>query len=262
VEKVRKYGNEPFRVVVIHGGPGGAGQVASVARELSKITGVLEPIQTEFSINGQVQELYDTLKSNSNTPITLIGHSWGAMLSIIFASKFPTIVNKLILISCGPLESKYISANVMNNRLNRMSDEEKKQFNKIINDLENSKVENKNTIFTTLSELMSNVDSYDPALDENEFIDAQYDIFANVWDEAETFRSESGFEDAVRKIKCPMIAIHGDYDPHPAKAIKDFLSSVLTNFEFILLDKCGHYPWLERKAKKKFYSTIKDMLIR
>ncbi len=43
---IRKYGNPPFSVAVIHGGPGAPGEMAPVARELSSRWGVLEPLQT------------------------------------------------------------------------------------------------------------------------------------------------------------------------------------------------------------------------
>jgi hypothetical protein len=66
---VRYYGKEPFQVAVIHGGPG---SVAAIARELSKNYGVLEPIQTKTSLEGQVLELYGVLMAFGDLPITLI----------------------------------------------------------------------------------------------------------------------------------------------------------------------------------------------
>jgi len=40
LEKFRKYGNAPFRVTVIHGGPGAAGDAAPIARKLGETRGV------------------------------------------------------------------------------------------------------------------------------------------------------------------------------------------------------------------------------
>ena len=84
---VRYYGKEPFQVAVIHGGPGAPGSVAAIARELSMNYGVLEPIQTKTSLEGQVLELYGVLKAFGDLPVTLIGHSWGSMVSIYHNSK-------------------------------------------------------------------------------------------------------------------------------------------------------------------------------
>ena len=52
--KTRKYGTSPYQVAVIHGGPGAPGYMAPVARELSNKLGVLEPIQTCDTIQGQI----------------------------------------------------------------------------------------------------------------------------------------------------------------------------------------------------------------
>ena len=57
MKNLRKYGHSPYTVAVVHGGPGAPGEMAPVARELSSITGVLEPLQTKYSLEGQVQEL-------------------------------------------------------------------------------------------------------------------------------------------------------------------------------------------------------------
>ena len=89
MKNLRKYGKAPFKVAVIHGGPGAPGEMAPVARELSLVSGVLEPLQTAATIEGQIGELKDILKKNGHLPVTLIGWSWGAWLSFIFAAQYP-----------------------------------------------------------------------------------------------------------------------------------------------------------------------------
>ncbi len=54
MKNLRKYGKAPFKVAVIHGGPGAPGEMAPVARELSSVSGVLEPLQTATTIEGQI----------------------------------------------------------------------------------------------------------------------------------------------------------------------------------------------------------------
>src|SRR4030043_566948 len=98
MENLRKYGHEPFKVAVIHGGPGAPGEVAPVARELSSDMGVLEPLQTAKTIEEQIQELRAILEKNGDIPVTLIGFSWGAILPFIFAARNSLLVRKLILI--------------------------------------------------------------------------------------------------------------------------------------------------------------------
>jgi hypothetical protein len=86
VKRLRTYGKPPFRIAVLHGGPGAPGYMAPVARELCTICGVLEPLQTATSLEGQLQELWTALKENGDPPVTLIGSSWGAMFGYIFSA--------------------------------------------------------------------------------------------------------------------------------------------------------------------------------
>jgi len=72
------YGSPPFSVALIHGGPGAPGEMAPVARELSSDIGVLEPLQSEKTIDGQVEELREVLETDAKLPVILVGYSWGA----------------------------------------------------------------------------------------------------------------------------------------------------------------------------------------
>src|SRR5712692_10060037 len=54
MQNLRLYGQSPFTVAVLHGGPGAPGTMAPVARELATEWGVLEPLQTADSLDGQV----------------------------------------------------------------------------------------------------------------------------------------------------------------------------------------------------------------
>ncbi|PKL57949.1 MAG: alpha/beta hydrolase, partial [Methanomicrobiales archaeon HGW-Methanomicrobiales-5] len=107
---VRKWGAGPFPVAVIHGGPGAPGEMAPVARELSAIKSVLEPFQTETSLEGQIQELRSVLSDHGRVPVTLIGFSWGAFLSWMVAARYPALVSKLILVSSAPFEEQYAAS--------------------------------------------------------------------------------------------------------------------------------------------------------
>ena len=60
----RKYGKAPYKIAVIHGGPGAGGEMAPIARELASSWGVLEPFQTVTSLEGQIEELKTVLEKN------------------------------------------------------------------------------------------------------------------------------------------------------------------------------------------------------
>ena len=58
---IRKYGKKPYQIAVIHGGPGDIGSLGVVARTLSSQVGVLEPIQSKFTVWDLVDELEQQL---------------------------------------------------------------------------------------------------------------------------------------------------------------------------------------------------------
>ena len=86
-DSFRLYGTAPYDLVFIHGGPGARGSLAGVAQELGKTRGVLEALQTRYSIEELLSELHGQLQ-HAHAPVVLAGHSWGAWLGILYAARF------------------------------------------------------------------------------------------------------------------------------------------------------------------------------
>jgi pimeloyl-ACP methyl ester carboxylesterase len=256
LKNLRKYGKRPFAVAVIHGGPGAGGEMAPVARELASNCGVLEPIQTAKSLKGQLEELKTVLEKNADLPVFLIGFSWGAWLSFIFAAKNHEFVKKLILIGSGPYEEKY-AAKILETRLKRLSKMEWAEAESLIEVLNNPTQKNRKSEFIRLNTLFSKTDTYASATGEYEPIDFRPDIFHNVWKDGAELRKSGRLLEIGKHIRCPVVAIHGDYDPHPAEGVQKPLNAILKNFRFIMLERCGHKPWVEREVKEQFFRILK-----
>jgi pimeloyl-ACP methyl ester carboxylesterase len=259
MKNLRTYGKAPFNVAVIHGGPGAAGEMAPVARELASNWGVLEPLQTEASVEGQTQELRSVLEKNANLPVFLIGFSWGAWLSYMVTARYPSLVRKLILVGSGPFEEKY-AAGIEKTRLGRFNTEERREIESLYEVLDDPAAKDKGKAFARFGALFSKADAYDPIKHKSEAIDFDPDIFQSVWTEAAERRKSGQLLEIGKCIQCPVTAIHGDYDPHPAGGIEKPLSAIVKKFRFILLANCGHKPWIERQAKDKFYASLKQEL--
>ncbi len=254
---LRKYGNPPYTVAVVHGGPGAGGGMAPVAQELSSKWGILEPIQTKNSVRGQIEELKQLLESQSSDPVSLIGSSWGAWLITFLAAEYPHLVKKLILVGAGPYDEKY-TKEFQTNRLSRLSIAERAEFQKIINFLANPFTEGKDRLIKRLGELASKTDDFDPINFPQDLQEYSFnaDIFAGVWPQAAQWRKNGKLLEFAAKVQCPVVAIHGDYDPHPAEGVKLPLSKAIKNFQFYLLEKCGHEPWKEKHARAFFFEIL------
>jgi len=257
---VRTYGVAPFSIVLVHGGPGAAGEMASLAADLSTGRGILEPLQTATSVAGQITELEAAIEFLGDRPVILIGFSWGAWLSLMVAAEYPASVRKLILIGCGPFEED-LAVRVLENRLNRLGEEERSAFISNLLILSDPDECEKDTALTRLGTLVAKTDSFDPIHETGpEGIDFRGDIFQRVWEEAAEMRRTGKLLTLAAKIQCPVIAIHGDIDPHPADGVQIPLKTFLQDFQFILLKNCGHKPWIERQAREEFFRILNKEL--
>lgn len=255
----RKYGKEPFSVVIVHGGPGAPGYMKPVAEELSEVYGVIEPLQSGDTIDRQLDELKEIIKNNCTLPVTLIGHSYGAWLITIFASEYPEFIKNIILVSSGPFDAEYVYR--INETINkRLQGEDLIELKRLREELNNPEQINKKEIFKRFGKLSSKADYYKRISDVDYVLDYQPDIFQTVMREVLYMRKSGKLLKIAGRLKCPVLAIHGDFDPHPYEGVEKSLKGVVSDFRFTLLKNCGHYPWNEVYAKEEFYKTLKNEL--
>jgi len=259
MQNLRRYGNKPFRVAVIHGGPGAAGEMAPVARELASQRGMLEPLQSATSVAGQIDELKTVLETDADLPVTLIGYSWGAWLGTLCAAHHPALVQKLILVSSGPFEERY-TAGIQTTRLSRLSESERCEMDALMEAMKDPAVSDKDALLARFGKLFTRADACDPAPLDDEAPEVCWDIHTRVWREAAQLRSSGKLLALAARIACPVLAVHGDYDPHPAAGVREPLAAALEDFQFVLLKHCGHKPWIEKQAAGLFYNVLRDAL--
>ncbi len=257
METIRKYGQKPFRIGLLHGGPGASGEMRPVAKNLSDDFGIIEFLQTEKSVNGQIEELYRQIKLHADLPITLIGHSWGAWLGFLFASRHPKFLQKLILVSAGAFENEY-NNDLIITRLNRLDQKDRLEAERLILIINSGRPDN--SIFKQFGKLMTIADSYDCLPSDNNSVDLNIEIYQAVWAEASKLRETKELINCANLISIPVVAIHGDHDSHPIDGVKIPLSKGLSDFRMIIIKDCGHTPWRERFAKDVFFEILRKEL--
>src|SRR5262249_43378471 len=100
----------------VHGGPGAAGSIAAVAARLGERFDVLEPWQrgssdVPLTVAQHVADLRALLDEQRRDAATakvkpaLVRHSWGALLTLIFAAHFPERVGPLVIICPGTFDA-------------------------------------------------------------------------------------------------------------------------------------------------------------
>jgi len=258
----RTWGTPPYQVAILHGGPGAPGEVAPVAKELSRDFGVLEPFQTEGSIDGQLAELYVQLRDTASLPVCLIGWSWGAWLAYLFTATHPAFVNKLILVSSGPFEQRYVEE-AKQIRLSRLAEGERKrviELERIIND---PRMVNDEALFAEFGRLYDKADTFCRLRTSEEAdmptvdLPGQPEIFRRVWSEATALRSSGKLLNIGRSIACPVTLIQGDHD---ARHVDDSLRQVISDLTYVPIPECGHHPWKERYGRHRFFAALREIL--
>jgi len=261
---IRKYGNEPVEIAVIHGGPGACGSVARIGKELSKSFGVIEPIQTKHSIPELIEELYEQVCSITKNPITMLGHSWGAWLVVLFAAKYPKLVKQIILVGSGPFKKEYVEL-IMQRRLNNLTESESELFRYLVSQLKNNSTTNKDEILGRLGALAEKSDSYELLeKQDNEINNLPTDgeAYSSVWSQADEMRSNGMLVRELNKLKCSVVVIHGEHDSHPVEGVVEPLEDSGIIFETYILPKCGHSPFNEKYAYERFYQILFDIIQR
>jgi pimeloyl-ACP methyl ester carboxylesterase len=253
---VRKYGKPPFRVAVLHGGPGAPGYMAPVARELAQVTGVLEPLQTTDSLEGQISELRTQLADHADVPVTLIGSSWGAVLALILAAREVKLVRKLILVGSAVFDAQN-SSRVEARRMSRLDAGKRGRYEALKMELEKATPAGSRRLMKEWGKIIFEADAHDPLTTDLEVLDLQYELHKKVWSDFVVLRDHpTRLGSEFSRIDVPVLVLHGDFDPHPIEGIRPFLENCLRDVRFHTLSECGHYPWIERRARTGFFDIL------
>lgn len=171
----------------------------------------------------------------------VFGHSFGGMLASYYASKFPDKIKGLVLSSSGGINMDLFS-NL--NLLSRLSNVERDSLN-----YWNSKIANGNT-------------SYYARLQRGKYLAPAYlfdksniPIIAQRLTQGNTIVNQLVYqnmreidfdcEKELKTFKAPVLIIQGKEDIIP-QSIGNYANNIFQNSKLIILEKCGHYGWLDR----------------
>jgi len=256
IKMVRLHGKAPYKTVCIHGGPGAIGSLKTCAEELSRLTesGVVEALQSQYSIAGLIEELYLQITEYCEEKPTLIGHSWGAWLAVLFAGKYPKICKNMILVSCPPLTDQYVKE-ISLRRLRNLSDEESKIFQRMIDRVATDEDIKK------IPGILEKSDNY--CLESREKLiadEADHEMYNRIWNEAAKLRTTGELLTAFKNIQSKLFLIQGSFDPHPVEGVVEPLEENGIPCQTYILEKCGHSPFMEKYAKEKFYDILQAII--
>jgi pimeloyl-ACP methyl ester carboxylesterase len=165
----------------------------------------------------------------------------------------------LILVGSGSFDARY-GPQTLETRLTRLSAEDRAEALELMKVVEGPDADQDS--FQRFGELLHSVDTYEQIEDDNnpDALPEQPEAYRKVWPEVEKIRSDGVFLELASRIGCPVIGIHGDYDSHPAEGVREPLARLVKDFRFVLLERCGHIPWTERRGREPFYEILEEGL--
>ena len=192
-------------------------------------------------------------KGIGDEQVTLVGHSWGASLALLYAAKFPGELKQVVLLGPAPLTleisdlfEKELFARLSHSDHERVLHLEKQMRAELdanrrheLNDLASQRLH----LLTPSYHHDSSVDQKLPriTIDFLSFLASQESLWSMV---------ESGeLNRLLGEITVPVVCIHGEEDPIPVLETFKFFGAALKHFIGYSLPKCGHFPWLEPAAQ-------------
>lgn len=258
--RIRRHGAEGPVVIVLHGGPGASGSAEELAEGLSDMFRVVEPWQRRsgghepLSVARHVADLHEVVLNvcDGQYP-ALVGESWGAMLSLAYAAEHSQESGPIVLVGCGTFDKKSRGVGVKI-REERIAQHIAKhpEFTDDLNLDSNDRIMKWHEMTDTYRSNPSSPQADDIVFDGKGHV--------QTWNDMLRCQESGLYPAAFSHIVSPVLMLHGAYDPHPGKMIRDSLTAHIPQLEYREFKRCGHQPSVEMFAKEEFFSAMRNWL--
>lgn len=201
-----------------------------------------------------VDDIEGIRKSLDLQQVTVMGHSWGTLLALRYALKYPGNLKSLILVSPVPASSdEQAAAGQSFHRTSKDSSE--------LADLMRTKAFRSRSprAMDKYFRIVFRGTMYDPADVQKIQLRFPSDyakrsgMLRYLGPEAMTFDLYPGLD----SLKVPLLIIAGDHDPTPSD-VPAHLHRAIEQSQLVIIKDCGHFPFIERR--KEFFSAVRSFL--
>jgi len=257
-------------VVVLHGGPGLdhtylLPQLSPLAkhhtlifydqRASGKSTGSVD--SATITINQFVEDLEEFRKAMKIEKLNLLGHSWGGLLAMDYAIKYPQCVKSLILAnSVGATQESWIDAS--KNRERRRTPHDSASLKQIMSSSEF--VKGDLTTMRRFAKMFFRSYFHNQSLGESLSVDfteqtarnlfAIFGLMGKYW-------SSYNIAKDLKELHCPTLILYSDDDIIPS-VYSQQLNEYIPGSKLALLKNCGHFSFIE--APKEFFGECEKFL--
>jgi proline iminopeptidase len=269
-------GTGPDTVVVVSGGPGlsyryMAPDLAPLAhgrtvvyydqRGAGRSTLIFDPAQ--LSIAGHVADLEALRAHFGISSLSLVGHSFGAIIATQYAATYPATTERLVLLNPAPATAAH-GATFTENRLARTPPEQQARQGELIGQLLSGTAADPVAACTELFASLFRVYFHDQAnvasmrgawcdVPPAAAANSAFTLLVGIGSIPEDLRP------LAASVSAPALVVHATADPIPAASSAAWAGALL-NCELLTIDAAGHFPWLEQPVP--FFTRVNEFLRR
>jgi proline iminopeptidase len=274
----RVYGSGPDTAVVLAGGP--ALPISYLEKELAPLAhgrtvifydargAGFSQLTTDPAMLGMDRHVADVEAVRQHFGLgkmKLVGHSWGAMVAGYYAAAHPRNVDRMVMVTPGPIEVKY-DAQFEAERIARTSPESLQKQGELIGLLASGQapdpVATCEQIFTLFFPAYfydaSNAGTLQGKWCGTTPQGANLLLFGLTVGRM-SLGPNWNLAPMLEDVRTPTLVIHGQGDPIPFASTAAY-AHALPNGELRTIDGAGHFPWMEQPAE--FFAVVNNYLRR
>lgn len=270
----RMVGTGPDTLIVLHGGPGLT--MDYLARDLTPLAahhtllfydqrgaGRSSLVTDSSALDGErfAEDLEALRQHFGLARVTLLGHSWGAGVVALYASRFPDRVGRLLIVGGIPLRRQELvrAFQDLAARRDSATQEEMRRW------MEARRANPGDTVACrAYYALWFRPFVVDPAAlgrSQGDFCagtpESRRNKMASVDRYVVASLGEWDWTSALRQVRAPALVVHGTADPLPVVGGRAW-ATALPNARFLLLPDVGHFPYLEQP--EVFFAAVTTFL--
>lgn len=270
----RMVGTGRDTVVVIHGGPGFnmeyfAADLAPLAEKHTLLfydqrgTGRSTLVSDSSALDAQrFADDLEALRAHFRLErLTMLGHSWGAGVTALYASRYPERVARLLVVSGIPMQRKDLVqafqalAAGRDSTTRRRMQEAREAW---LADPGDAAACRAYYMFWFVPFFG---DSAAAGRSRGDFCAGTPEALRNKVNSVDRFTFASlgdwDWRPSLRAVTAPTLVIHGTEDPLPLEGAREW-AAVLPNARLLLLEGIGHFPYLE--TPERFFGAVDEFL--
>jgi proline iminopeptidase len=206
----------------------------------------------EVTITSEVEDLEAVRRSIGDTPVAVLGHSWGGLLAMEHAIRFPAGVSHLILMNTAPCSHAGMQA-VRQELARRKTPAQTRRMQELARSQEylagdlDADAEYYRLHFASALRAPARLEDLVRRLrigSTPEGVVRAREIEQRLYDQ--TWWSESyDLTPSLRRVQVPVLVLHGDHDFIPVD-IAAAIAAAIPGAELRILPNCGHFAYLDQ----------------